>query len=182
MNVLHLILKSVLVLLVWKTFSDWHLFGKLCVLQTRIVASVYSHIVERSNYKRYVLSWILMPNRKRVLAKPECNLNSARKHSHVHLTYTRTQPRNNNNRFHLQYENPVLLLLLLWALCFPALTINCWYDMMYLLTAIALKAGGSRTVHIYTQTIHRTTQNKKCIEQHKNFGRVRAVFFMTTEL
>jgi len=30
--------------------------------------------------------------------------------------------------------------------------------MMYLLTAIGLTAGGSRTVHIYTQTIHRTTQ------------------------
>ena len=35
--------------------------------------------------------------------------------------------------------------------------------------------GGSSTVHIYTQTIHRTTQNKQCIEQHKNFERVRAV-------
>jgi len=28
----------------------------------------------------------------------------------------------------------------------------------YLLTAIGLPPGGSRTVHIYTQTIHRTTQ------------------------
>jgi len=27
-----------------------------------------------------------------------------------------------------------------------------------LLTAIVLKPGGSSTVHIYTQTIHRTTQ------------------------
>ena len=33
-----------------------------------------------------------------------------------------------------------------------------WYDMMYLLTAIGLSPGGSSTVHIYTQTIHRTTQ------------------------
>jgi len=33
-----------------------------------------------------------------------------------------------------------------------------WYDMIYLLTAIGLKPGGSSTVHIYTQTIHRTTQ------------------------
>jgi len=30
-------------------------------------------------------------------------------------------------------------------------------------------------VHIYTQTIHKTTQNKQPIEQHNNFGRVRAV-------
>ena len=32
-----------------------------------------------------------------------------------------------------------------------------WYD-IYLLTAIRLTSGGSSTVHIYTQTIHRTTQ------------------------
>ena len=31
-------------------------------------------------------------------------------------------------------------------------------DMIYLLTVIGLPAGGSSTVHIYTQTIHRTTQ------------------------
>jgi len=30
-------------------------------------------------------------------------------------------------------------------------------------------------VHIYTQTIHRTTQNKQYIEQHNNYGRVRSV-------
>jgi hypothetical protein len=33
-----------------------------------------------------------------------------------------------------------------------------WYDMIYLLTAIRLPPGDSSTVHIYTQTIHRTTQ------------------------
>jgi hypothetical protein len=62
--------------------------------------------------------------------------------------------------------------------------------MIYLLTAVGLSPGGSNTVHIYTQTIHRTTQNKQYIEQHKNFGRVRAVprlcglypgIFLTTE-
>jgi hypothetical protein len=31
--------------------------------------------------------------------------------------------------------------------------------MVYLLTAIGLTPGGSSTVHIYTQTIHRTTQS-----------------------
>jgi len=30
--------------------------------------------------------------------------------------------------------------------------------MIYLLTAIGLTPSGSSTVHIYTQTIHRTTQ------------------------
>ena len=49
------------------------------------------------------------------------------------------------------------------------------YDMIYLLTAIGLSPGDSSTVHIYTQTIHRTIQNKQYIEQHNNFGRVRAV-------
>ena len=48
------------------------------------------------------------------------------------------------------------------------------HDMIYL-TAIGLPPGGSSTVHIYTQAIHRTTQNKQYIEQHKNFGSVRAV-------
>jgi len=47
--------------------------------------------------------------------------------------------------------------------------------MIYLLTAIGLSPGGSSTVHIYTQTVHRTTQSKQYIEQHNNFGRVRAV-------
>ena len=53
--------------------------------------------------------------------------------------------------------------------------------MIYLLTATGLPPGGSSTAHIYTQTVHRTTQNKQYIEQHKiceqykNYGRVRAV-------
>ena len=42
--------------------------------------------------------------------------------------------------------------------------------MIYLLNAIGLSPGGSSTVHIYTQTIHRTTQNKQYIEQHNNLG------------
>ena len=47
--------------------------------------------------------------------------------------------------------------------------------MICLLTVIGLAHGGSNAVHIYTQTIHRTTQNKQYIEQHKHFGRVRAL-------
>jgi hypothetical protein len=39
--------------------------------------------------------------------------------------------------------------------------------MIYLLTASGLSPGGSCTVHIYTQAIHRTTQNKQYVEQHK---------------
>jgi hypothetical protein len=45
--------------------------------------------------------------------------------------------------------------------------------LIYFLTAIGLPPGGSSTVHTYTKTIHRTTQNKQYIEQHKHFGRVR---------
>jgi len=48
------------------------------------------------------------------------------------------------------------------------------YDTIYL-TAFGLPPGGSSTVHIYTQRIHRTTQNKQYIKQHKHFGRMRAV-------
>ena len=40
--------------------------------------------------------------------------------------------------------------------------------MIYLLTAIGLTPGSSSTVHIYTQTVHRTTQNKQYIEEHNN--------------
>jgi hypothetical protein len=47
--------------------------------------------------------------------------------------------------------------------------------MIHLLTAIGLSPGGSSTVHIYTQTVHKTIQNKQYTEQHKHFGRVRTV-------
>jgi hypothetical protein len=48
-------------------------------------------------------------------------------------------------------------------------TFYSFYDMIYLLTAVGLPPGGSSTVHIYTQTVHRTTQNKQFIEKHKKF-------------
>ena len=48
------------------------------------------------------------------------------------------------------------------------------YDIIYL-TAIGLSSGGSSTVHIYIEKIHRTIQNKQYVERHKHFGRVRAV-------
>jgi len=41
---------------------------------------------------------------------------------------------------------------------------------MYSLYAVGLSPDGSNTVHIYTQTIHRTTQNKQYTEQHSNLG------------
>jgi len=40
--------------------------------------------------------------------------------------------------------------------------------MIYLLTAIGYPPGDGSTVHTYTQTINRTTQNKQYIKQHKN--------------
>jgi len=42
--------------------------------------------------------------------------------------------------------------------------------MIYLLTAVGLSHFGSSTVHIYTQTVHRMTQNQQYIKQHKNLG------------
>jgi hypothetical protein len=40
-----------------------------------------------------------------------------------------------------------------------------WYDLIYLLTAVGLSPGGSSTVHIYTETVHRTTQITTNVEQ-----------------
>jgi hypothetical protein len=45
---------------------------------------------------------------------------------------------------------------------------DIWYDMIYL-TAICLTPGGSSTVHIYTQTVHRTTQSTQTIHKTKQF-------------
>jgi len=42
------------------------------------------------------------------------------------------------------------------------------YDMIYL-TAIGLTPGGSGTVHIYTQTIHRTIQSTQKIHRTTQF-------------
>ena len=42
--------------------------------------------------------------------------------------------------------------------------VNVIFYMIYSLTAIGLAAGGSSTVHIYLQTIHRTTQWKQNIQ------------------
>jgi len=43
-------------------------------------------------------------------------------------------------------------------------SIYIYIYIIYLLTAIGLSPGGSSTVHIYPQTIHRTTQNKEYTE------------------
>jgi len=42
------------------------------------------------------------------------------------------------------------------------------YDMVYL-TAIGLPPGGSSTVHMYTQTTHRTTQSTQTIHRTTQF-------------
>ena len=48
--------------------------------------------------------------------------------------------------------------------------------LIYLSLAIGLRPGGSGTVHIYTQTVHRTTQKTTENDTNKNkFGTVRAV-------
>ena len=44
----------------------------------------------------------------------------------------------------------------------------CFFHTIYLSTAIGLSPGGSSTVHIYTQTVQRTTPNKQYTEQHNN--------------
>ena len=47
--------------------------------------------------------------------------------------------------------------------------------MIYLLTAIGLTPGGSSTVHIYTQTMHRTTQKFKRERERERERTVQAV-------
>jgi len=42
------------------------------------------------------------------------------------------------------------------------------YDMIYL-TAIVLTPGGGSAVHIYTQTLHRTTQSTQTIHWTTQF-------------
>jgi len=39
------------------------------------------------------------------------------------------------------------------------------YNMLYMLTAIGLTTGGSITVNIYTQKVHRATQTTKPINR-----------------
>ena len=48
------------------------------------------------------------------------------------------------------------------------------YDMIYLFTAIGLSPSDISIVHIYTQTLHRTIQNKQYIEQHNSLIRKNA--------
>ena len=43
-----------------------------------------------------------------------------------------------------------------------------WYDMIYL-TAIGLPPGGSSTVHIFTQAVHRTTHSTQTIQRTTQF-------------
>jgi len=53
--------------------------------------------------------------------------------------------------------------------------------MIYLLTAIGLPPGGSSTVHIYTQTIHRTTQKYWECAGHAHLGELYSGICLTTE-
>jgi len=49
---------------------------------------------------------------------------------------------------------------------------DIWYDILrydIYLTAVGLILGGSSNVHIYTQTIHRTTQSTQIIHRTTQF-------------
>ena len=50
-----------------------------------------------------------------------------------------------------------IIILNLWP-SVRAIWYMIWHDMIHLLTAVGLSPGGSITAHIYTHTIHRTTQ------------------------
>jgi hypothetical protein len=49
---------------------------------------------------------------------------------------------------------------------------------MIYLTAIGLTPGGSSTVHIYTQTIHRTTQSTQTIHRKTQFTEQHNIFLI----
>jgi hypothetical protein len=57
-----------------------------------------------------------------------------------------------------------------------------WYYMIYLLTAVGLTPGCSSTVHIYTQTIHRTTQSTHTIHGTKHTHISMLSFFFWNKL
>ena len=56
----------------------------------------------------------------------------------------------------------------IYDICYDMIRYDIWYDTIYL-TAIGLTPGGSSTVHIYTQTIHRTTQSTQTIHRTTQF-------------
>jgi len=58
----------------------------------------------------------------------------------------------------------LILLIILQQALLLIVTNTLLYDMIYL-TAIGLPPGGSSRVHIYTQTIHRTTQSTQTIHR-----------------
>ena len=60
--------------------------------------------------------------------------------------------------------------MLCWEIKETRCPCHAYRYLIYLLNAIGLSPGGSSTVHIYTQTIHRTTQNKQYIQQQNNLG------------
>ena len=69
-----------------------------------------------------------------------------------------------NLQFHKEGEGKgreyicLLVVLSVFLMCTACLWFLLSFMMIYLLTAVGLTPGGSSTVHIYTQTIHRATQ------------------------
>ena len=55
-------------------------------------------------------------------------------------------------------------------------------QMIYLLTAVWLTPGGSSTVHIYTQTTHRTTQSTQTVHRTTQLNRTTQLTQRTTQL
>ena len=61
---------------------------------------------------------------------------------------------------HNQYDTYQLIFILILVLILI---------LIYLLTAVGLTPGGSSTVHVYTQTIHRTTKLKNFVWKYKYY-------------
>ena len=90
--------------------------------------------------------------------------------SDLPLTYNfKISPRQSNSEFLKTNSNFHTICTHIFNVCTFVMYVPVYTNMIYLLTAIGLSPGGSSTVHIYTKTIHRTIQNKQCIEQQNNW-------------
>ena len=58
-----------------------------------------------------------------------------------------------------------------WDTVYDRFEVTGFCNVMIYLTAFGLPPGGSSTVHIYTQTIHRTTQSTQTVHRTTQFNR-----------
>ena len=84
-----------------------------------------------------------------------------------HLNVPNTNSRISTLLIYIQRHTDLFVLRLFFCECFC--TIRHQSVVIYLLTEIGLTPGGGSTVHVYTQTRHRTTQScSPCLNESKS--------------